>query len=110
MVYGLTRAGIPRAAVLPIAVLELSCLALYLIPRTTTLGTLLLTGYFGGATVTHIIGSESFVPPLIVGLVVWGGAYFRIAELQDLLPLRRRQERFNAYDGVRNQQPFPTCG
>src|SRR5258707_12728599 len=74
MVEGLTRAGIPRAGILPIAALELLCLFLYLIPRTTALGTLLLTGYFGGAIVTHIIGGESIAPPLIVGLVIWGGA------------------------------------
>jgi uncharacterized membrane protein YphA (DoxX/SURF4 family) len=110
VVEGLTRAGIPRAAVLPIGSLELLCLALYLIPRTTTLGTLVLTGFLGGATVTHIIGGESFVAPLLVGLVIWGGAYFRVPELQVLLPLRKGQEGFRAYDGARNQQPFPTRG
>ena len=92
MVDGLTHAGIPQAAILPIAVLELLCLLLYWIPRTTLLGTLLLTGYFGGATVTHIIGGENILPPLIVGLIIWAGAYFRIPELQDLLPLRKGRE------------------
>jgi hypothetical protein len=38
------------------------------------LGTLLITGYFGGAAVTHIIGGESFIPPLIIGFCVWDGA------------------------------------
>jgi DoxX-like family len=89
MVDGLTHAGIPRRAIVPIAVLELSSLALYLFPRSAVLGALLLTGYFGGATVTHIIGRENFIPPLIIGLWIWGGVYFRIAELRDLLPLRK---------------------
>src|SRR5262252_2541586 len=89
MVDGLTHAGIPRGAILPIAFLELSCLALYLFPRSAVLGALLLTGYFGGATVTHVIGRENFIPPLIVGLWIWGGVYFRVAELRDLLPLRK---------------------
>ena len=110
MVDGLTHAGIPQAAILPIAALELFCLALYWIPRTAVLGTFLLTGYFGGATVTHLIGGESIVPPLIVGLVIWGGAYFRIPELQQLLPLRRGQESFGAYDSTRRDQPYPTRG
>jgi hypothetical protein len=92
MVDGLTHAGIPQAAILPIAVLELLCLLLYWIPRTTLLGTFLLTGYFGGATVTHIIAGENILPPLIVGLIIWAGAYFRIPELQDLLPLRKGRE------------------
>src|SRR5215510_2200401 len=89
MVDGLMHAGIPRGAIVPIAVLELSCLALYVFPRSAVLGALLLTGYFGGATVTHIIGRENFIPPLIVGLWIWGGVYFRVSELRDLLPLRR---------------------
>jgi len=93
MVDGLAHAGIPHGAIVPIAVLELSCLALYLIPRTAVLGALLLTGYFGGAIVTHIIGRENFLPPLIIGLWIWGGIYFRIAELSDLLPLRRNPSR-----------------
>ena len=87
MVDGLTHAGIPRGAIVPIAVLELSCLALYLIPRTKILGMLLLTGYFGGATVTHIIGGENFFPPLMIGLWVWAGAYLQIPALRRLLPL-----------------------
>src|SRR5258708_34042785 len=98
MVEGLTRAGIPRAGILPIAALEVLCLALYLIPRTTALGTVLLTGYFGGAIVTHIIGGESIAPPMIVGLGIWGGADFRAPGLQDLLPLRGGQARVDAND------------
>ena len=99
MVEGLTHAGIPQAAILPIAALELLCLLLYWIPSTTVLGTFLLTGYFGAATVTHIIGGESILPPLIVGLIIWAGAYFRVPELKALLPLR-------AGRSVREEQPF----
>ena len=89
MVDGLTHAGIPHSAIVPIAILELSCLTLYLFPRTAVLGALLLTGFFGGATVTHIIGKENFIPPLVVGLWIWGGIYLRIADVRDLLPLRK---------------------
>ena len=89
LVDGLTRAGIPQAAMLPIAALELTCLTVYLISRTKVLGALLLTGYFGGAVVTHIIGGGSVLPPIMVGFWVWGGAYFRVPELQSLLPLRK---------------------
>lgn len=89
MVEGLTHAGIPHDAIVPIAVLELSCLALYLFPRSAVLGAILLTGYFGGAIVTHIIGPENFIPPLVIALWIWGGVYFRVDELRDLLPLRK---------------------
>ena len=63
VIAGLTHAGLPDAAILPIGILELSCLTLYLIPRTSILGTFLLTGYLGGAIVTHIIARETLAPP-----------------------------------------------
>jgi len=89
MVEGITRAGIPETAILPIALLELTCLALYLIPRTTVLGAVLLTGYFGGAMVVHIIGRESVFPLILLGVWVWGGIYYRVPSLPTLLPLRK---------------------
>ena len=107
MVDGLLHAGIPQGAILPIAILELLCLALYLFPRTAVLGTFLLTGYFGGATVTHIIGGENFVPPLIIGLWVWGGTYFRIPELQDLFPLRKINARLESHVDAGAPRPSP---
>ena len=88
MVDALVRTGIPEGAIVPIALLELGCLALYLIPRTMVLGAVLLTGYFGGAIVVHIIGKESVLPVFIIGMIVWGGIYFRVPALQALLPLR----------------------
>jgi hypothetical protein len=89
VVGGLTRAGIPEGAIVPIALLELSCLALYLFRKTSVLGTFLLTGYIGGAIVTHIIGRQSLLPPLIVGLLMFTSAYLRHRELWDLVPFQR---------------------
>ncbi|MBV8475527.1 MAG: DoxX family protein [Acidobacteria bacterium] len=86
VVEELTRAGIPESAIVPIAILELSCLALYLLPRTATIGTFLLTGYIGGAIVTHIIGRQSFFPPLMVGLLTFASTYLRYSELRALIP------------------------
>ena len=87
VVEGLTRAGIPRGAIVPIAALELLCLAIYLMPRTKMLGMLLLTGYLGGAVVTHIIGHENIVPPLMIGFWAWAGAYLQTPALRRLLPM-----------------------
>ena len=89
MVEELTRVGIPKTAIIPIAILELTCLALYLIPRTMVLGAVLLTGYFGGAIVVHIVGNQSVFPIIMIGLCVWGGIYFRIPALHLLLPLQK---------------------
>lgn len=87
MVADLMHAGIPQGAIVPIAVLELVCLALYLARRTAILGTVLLTGFFGGAVVTHIIGGGSFIPPLVAGVWAWGGTYLRFPKLRSFLPL-----------------------
>lgn len=104
MVDGLVRAGIPVGAIVPIALLELSCLALYLMPRTVLLGTLLLTGYFGGATVTHLIGGESLLPPLMIGLLIWAGAWFRVSEFREWIPLRNRQAAWGGFANPREPQ------
>ena len=92
MVEGISRAGIPRTDVIPIAILELSCLVLYLIPRTMVLGAVLLTGYFGGAIAVHLIGKQSVFPVILIGLWVWAGIYFRVPALQSLLPLRIKEK------------------
>jgi len=89
MIEGLTHAGIPRTAIVPLALLELTCLALYLLPRSGVLGTLLLTGYFGGAIATDMIGGSNVLPPLIIGVLACAGSYLRFAELREVLPWRR---------------------
>jgi len=105
MVDGLVHAGIPRSAIVPIALLELFCLALFLIPRTTVFGSFLLTGYFGGAIVTHIIGGESFLPPAMIGLIILIAAYLRVPRLQMLIPLRRAANPSDESQAARHAQP-----
>ena len=81
--------GIPERAILPLGIVELSCLILYLVPRTAVLGTFLLTGYLGGAVLANIINRSDFLHAFVVGFVVWAGTYLRVNEMQRLLPLRR---------------------
>ena len=92
VVGGLIQSGIPEGAIVPIAILELFCLALYLFPRTSIFGTFLLTGYIGGAIVTHIIGRQTILPPLIVGVLMFASAYLRHTELRELVPFRNSDE------------------
>ena len=95
----LTHTGLPEGTILPIGILELSCLALYLYPRTSILGTFLLTGFVGGAIVVHIIGRESFAPPLMVGIVMFASSYLRHAELRRLVPFRNIDQTNRAHAG-----------
>jgi DoxX-like family len=88
-----TDLGYPAARVLPIGIVEMVCLALYVVPRTSVLGAILLTGYLGGAIATHVrAGSPMFshtLFPLYVALMLWGGLYVREPRLAELLPFRR---------------------
>lgn len=80
--------GYPTALALGIGVLELLCIAVYLLPRTSVLGAVLLTGYLGGAIASHVrVGSEVFslVFPVIIGAMVWGGLYLRDARVRALI-------------------------
>jgi hypothetical protein len=88
-VDGFAKIGIPLGALVPIAIVELSCVAIFLVPRTAVLGMLLLTGYLGGATLANLIGGTDFIHALVVGLFVWTAAWLRVPELQRLVPVRK---------------------
>jgi hypothetical protein len=64
-----------------IGVGEVVSTALFLIPRTGVLGTLLLSGYMGGAIATHMEHGESFLIPSVVLALVWVAAGLRMPEL-----------------------------
>ncbi len=89
-VQGTIQLGYPETAIVPIGVTLLVSLVLYLVPRTSILGAILLTGYLGGATATMVRVSSPWVPmPVVVGMLVWAGLYFRDPQLRTLIPLRR---------------------
>jgi len=89
-VQGTIQLGYPETAIVPIGVTLLVSLVLYLVPRTSILGAILLTGYLGGATATMVRVSSPWVPmPVVVGMLVWAGLYFRDPQLRALIPLRR---------------------
>lgn len=54
-----------------LGVLEIVLAVLFVIPRTGFLGAILLTGYLGGATWTHIRVGEPFWFPIAMGVLVW---------------------------------------
>jgi hypothetical protein len=91
-VEGTMVLGYPSGSVHWIGIIELVCLVLYLVPRTSVLGGLLLTGYLGGAIATHVrISSPLFTHtlfPVYVALMLWGGLYLREKRLRALVPLR----------------------
>lgn len=54
-----------------IGVVEVILALLILIPRLSFLGGILLTGYLGGATATHVAAGDPFVFPIVIGVVMW---------------------------------------
>lgn len=88
VVEGFVRLGYPESLALGIGIVEIACVIVYVIPRAAVLGAILLTGYLGGATATHVRIGEPFFMPIILGVLVWGGLFLRDARLRALLPLR----------------------
>lgn len=85
------RMGYPENVILVVGILELACAVVYIIPRVSVLGAILVTGYLGGAVATHVrIGDPLFnvIAPILFGSLVWGGLYLRDERLRALLPLR----------------------
>jgi hypothetical protein len=80
------KLGFSADTMAKIGVLEISLAVLYLIPPTSFLGAILLTGYLGGATLVHLRAGESLLPPIIVGVIMWLGCAFRMPEIFALLP------------------------
>jgi hypothetical protein len=88
----LHRLGELESTLVPLGILEFTCGALYMIPRTAILGAILLTGFLGGAEAlqTRVNGSGAFliVLPLFLGALAWGGIWLRDERLRNLIPLR----------------------
>jgi len=92
VIEGTRQIGFPVATILPIGIIQLVCLILYLIPRTSVLGAILWTGYLGGAVATHVrVGDPLFshiLFPTYVALFLWGGLWLRDQRLRVLVPVR----------------------
>ena len=92
VVQAFTQLGYPVSTSRALGVIELVCIVLYLMPRTSVLGAILLTGYLGGAVATNLrVGSPIFsntLFPVYVGVLAWGGLFLREKRLRTLIPLR----------------------
>ena len=82
--------GFPGAAMArKLGVLLLICTLIYVYPRTSLLGAILVTGYLGGAVAAHVrLGNPLFTQVLFgvyVGALLWGGLVLRDPRLRGLL-------------------------
>lgn len=94
---GTVRLGYPATALLPIGIIELACVFVYMVPRTSAFGAVLLTGYLGGAIATHVrVESPLFTHvlfPIYVAALVWGGLFLRDEQLRKVIPFRWVRQR-----------------
>lgn len=92
VVEGSVQLGYPGNLVRVIGLILLACLVSYVIPRTSVLGAVLLTGYLGGAVATHVrVGSPLFTHilfPIYVAVLIWGALYLRDGRVRALIAKR----------------------
>ena len=88
-----TSYGYPESAIARIVVAECVLVVLYLVPQTSVLAAIVMTGYLGGAVATHlrIADTARAVIPLLEGVLAWGGLYLRDRRIRQLIPLRRSE-------------------
>src|SRR2546427_1851501 len=86
---GTVKVGYPASLVVPLGIVLLICTVVYAIPITSVLGAILLTGYLGGATATHLRVGQPFWFPVMMGVLLWAALFLREERLRALIPLRR---------------------
>ena len=86
-----TGYGYPESAIVPIVIAECALVVFYLVPQTSVLAAIVMTGYLGGAVATHlrIADTARAAIPLVVGILAWGGLYLRDSRIRQLVPFRR---------------------
>jgi hypothetical protein len=74
------RLGYPVSTLSGIGLVLIACTVIYVVPRTSVLGAILLTGYLGGAVASQVrAGSGWFetVFPVLFGTLLWAGLWLR---------------------------------
>jgi hypothetical protein len=93
VMQSITQLGFQPSILIITGILLLVCTLLYVLPATSVLGAVLLTGYLGGAVSVHVrVGNPLFgniLFPVYVGILLWAGLCLREPRLLALLPLRK---------------------
>jgi hypothetical protein len=90
VVEGTVRLGYSESVIIPLGIVLIAATILYLVPTTSVLGAIVLTGYLGGAVATHVRAGESLFSitfPVIFGTLLWLALYLRNLRLRSVIPL-----------------------
>lgn len=88
---GSVQLGWPAEGVQGIGIVLLLATLVYVVPRTSILGAVILTGYLGGATAIMLRAMQPGHPylfPVAIGVLVWAGLFLRDEKLRALIPFR----------------------
>lgn len=92
VIEGTISLGYAEHHILVIGILGLVSIILYAIPRTSLLGVVLLTGYYGGVIATHLrLDNPLFTHtlfPVYLAVLAWGALWLRDERVRNLIPLR----------------------
>jgi hypothetical protein len=83
-----TELGYSENVIVPLGIVLLICTVLYLFPRTSILGAILLTGYLGGAVASHVHHQDPLwqaLFPVVFGGLIWSGLVLRNPRLRSLI-------------------------
>ncbi|HEY4354521.1 MAG TPA: DoxX family protein [Acidobacteriaceae bacterium] len=92
VVQATVHLGYPESTIVGMGIVLLVSTLLYLIPRTSILGAILVTGYLGGAVATNVRVQQplfNIVFPVIFACIAWGGLWLRDARLEQMVPLKK---------------------
>jgi DoxX-like family len=85
--------GYPEEVIFGLGIVVLICVVLYIIPYTSVLGAILLTGYLGGAVASHLRHGDPLfshvLSPVYFAILLWGGLYLREPRVSALVPFRK---------------------
>jgi len=85
--------GYPENVIFGLGIAVLICVILYIIPYTSVVGAILLTGYLGGAVASHLRHGDPLfshvLSPVYFAILLWGGLYLREPRLSALVPFRK---------------------
>jgi hypothetical protein len=93
VVEGTVSLGFAEHHILTLGILGLLSTLLYVYPRTSILGAVLLTGYWGGAIATHVrLDNPLFTHilfPVYLAILAWGGIWLVNEQLRNLFPFKK---------------------
>jgi len=88
-VEGTIRLGYPEHVIVILGIVEIVSLIAYVVPPTSIVGAILLTGYLGGATATQVrVENPWFLYPVVLGCLIWAALCLRDPRVGSLLGSR----------------------